>query len=243
MDSTFSGQLYVVPTPIGNLGDFTLRAIEILKSVSLIYAEDTRTSGHLMKKYEITTQLRPYHSFNEHKAVEHILSTVQSGQDIALISDAGTPGISDPGYLLIRALKQAGVKVTCLPGPTAFVPALVMSGLPSDKFFFEGFLPHKKGRQTRLTEISQLPCTVIMYESPFRLQKCIEELILHCGEERLACIVREISKIHEQAVTASLSELLSQLNTAKIPQKGEIVILLGGKEKEKKVKKEHSIIV
>ncbi len=237
MNQSSHGQLFVVPTPVGNLGDFTLRAIETLKNVSVIFAEDTRTSGHLMKKYEITTHLRPYHAFNEHKMVEHIVEIVQTGQDIALISDAGTPGISDPGYLLIRSLTQAGISVTCLPGPTAFVPALVMSGLPSEKFYFEGFLPHKKGRQTRLTEISQLPCTVIMYESPFRLQKCIEELIVHCGEERIGCIVREISKIHEQAVTASLSELLLQLNSAKIPQKGEIVILLGGKEKEKKAKK------
>ena len=232
------GQLFVVPTPVGNLGDFTLRAIETLKEVSAIYAEDTRTSGHLMKKYEITTPLRPYHAFNEHKQLENIVSSVRTGSDIALISDAGTPGISDPGYLLINTLKSEGINVTCLPGPTAFVPALVMSGLPSDKFYFEGFLPHKKGRQTRLTEISQLPCTVIMYESPFRLQKCIEELIQHCGEDRIGCIVREISKIHEQAVTAPLSALLKKLISVEIPAKGEIVIIVAGKEKEKRGGKE-----
>lgn len=237
MNSIGEGQLFVVPTPVGNLGDFTLRAIETLKEVSIIYAEDTRTSGHLMKKYEIGTPLRPYHAFNEHKQLQSIVESVRSGQNIALISDAGTPGISDPGYLLIHSLKNEGIEVTCLPGPTAFVPALVMSGLPSDKFFFEGFLPHKKGRQTRLTEISQLPYTVILYESPFRLQKCIEELVEHCGDERQACIVREISKIHEQAVTAPLSELIIQLKSGKIPAKGEIVIILGGKEKVKKVRR------
>ena len=238
MKVSTDGQLFVVPTPVGNLEDFTLRAIETLKNVSVIYAEDTRTSGHLMKKYEILTPLRPYHAFNEHKQLEQIVESVRNGQDIALISDAGTPGISDPGYLLIRSLTQQNISVTCLPGPTAFVPALVMSGLTSDKFYFEGFLPHKKGRQTRLQEITEMPFTVIMYESPFRLQKCIEELTQFCGGERLACVVREISKIHEQAVTAPLSDLLAKISSGEIPARGEIVILLSGKEKIKK-KKEH----
>ncbi len=236
MKQTTDGQLFVVPTPVGNLGDFTLRAIETLKNVSVIYAEDTRTSGHLMKKYEIQTPLKPYHAFNEHKQLELIVESVRNGQDIALISDAGTPGISDPGYLLIRSLTQQKISVTCLPGPTAFVPALVMSGLTSDKFYFEGFLPHKKGRQTRLIEVAQMSCTVIMYESPFRLQKCIEELIQHCGGDRISCIVREISKIHEQAVTAPLSELLIKIKSKEIPAKGEIVVLLAGLEKVKKKK-------
>lgn len=223
------GILFVVPTPVGNLGDITLRALEVLKEVQYIYAEDTRTTGNLLKKLDISGQLRPYHAFNEHKITEQIVEQVQSGLKIALVSDAGTPGISDPGYLLIHALVNAGVRVSCLPGPTAFVPALVMSGLPTDKFFFEGFLPHKKGRQTRLTEIARHKVTTVMYESPFRLLKCIEELIAHCGEERVACVVREISKIHEQAVTDSLVQLKALILENKIPARGEIVIVLGAK--------------
>jgi len=230
------GKLYVVPTPIGNLSDLTLRAIEVLKNVSLIYAEDTRTSGLLLRKYEISTPLRSYHAFNEHKQLDHIIDIVRSGQNIALVSDAGTPGISDPGYLLIHRLRNEGIAVSCLPGPTAFVPALVMSGLPSDKFYFEGFLPHKKGRQSRLKEIALLPCTVILYESPYRLAKCIEELIAFAGEDRTGCIVREVSKIHEQSVTGSLKTLLEQINDGHIPPRGEIVILLQGKTPEKKQK-------
>ncbi|HPB52240.1 MAG TPA: 16S rRNA (cytidine(1402)-2'-O)-methyltransferase [Saprospiraceae bacterium] len=228
------GRLYVVPTPVGNLGDFTFRAIETLKHVTYIYAEDTRTTGVLLKKYAIDTPLRAFHSFNEHKQIEPILEVVKSGNDIALVSDAGTPGISDPGYLLVHHLNESGVEVTCLPGPTALIPALVMSGLPADKFYFEGFLPHKKGRQTRLQAICEMPCTVILYESPFRLMKCIEELIEIAGEERPCCIVREISKIHEQAITASLGTLLHKLKSGKIPAKGEIVLVLGGKPNEKK---------
>ncbi len=229
-----TGKLYVVPTPVGNLGDFTFRAIETLKNVAFVYAEDTRTTGILFKKYEIETPLRAFHSFNEHKQIEPILEVVKNGKDIALVSDAGTPGISDPGYLLVHHLKNAGVEISCLPGPTAFVPALVMSGLPADKFYFEGFLPHKKGRQTRLLAICDMPTTVILYESPFRLVKCIEELIAIAGLERHGCIVREISKIHEQAVTAPLGALLQMLKSGEIPAKGEIVIVLAGKPSEKK---------
>ncbi len=231
------GILYVVPTPVGNLGDITLRSLETLKMVDIIFAEDTRTTGNLLKKYEISTQLRPYHAFNEHKEVEAITHLLQEGKQIALVSDAGTPGISDPGYLLIHNIVQKKLRITCLPGATAFVPALVMSGLPTDKFFFEGFLPHKKGRQTRLKYIVELPCTTIIYESPFRLLKCIEELIEHASADRIACIVREVSKIYEQAVTAPLSELYEAVTSGQIPAKGEIVILLDGKPIEKKTKK------
>ncbi len=234
------GILYVVPTPVGNLGDITLRSLEVLKMVDIVFAEDTRTTGILLKKYDISTQLRSYHTFNEHKEVEAIVKLLQEGKQIALVSDAGTPGISDPGYLLIHSIVQKKMRLTCLPGATAFVPALVLSGLPTDKFFFEGFLPHKKGRQTRLKYIAELPCTTIIYESPYRLLKCIEELIEHVSEERVACIVREVSKIYEQSVTAPLSELRQAIISGLIPAKGEIVILLNGKTLEKKSKKSYS---
>ncbi|MCO6459871.1 MAG: 16S rRNA (cytidine(1402)-2'-O)-methyltransferase [Saprospiraceae bacterium] len=234
------GILYIVPTPIGNLTDITLRAIEILKTVDLILAEDTRTSGILLKKYDIQTSLRSYHTFNEHKQVDFIKELLYAGNNIALVSDAGTPGVSDPGYLLIRALVTCGIRVSCLPGPTAFVPALVMSGLPSDKFYFEGFLPHKKGRQTRLKFLAELNHTFILYESPFRLAKCIEELIEYMGSERLACVVREISKVFEQAVTASLGELSVEIQQGKLLPKGEIVIIVDGKAEEKSAKPKRS---
>lgn len=221
--------LHVVPTPIGNLEDMTFRAIRVLKEADLILAEDTRTSKRLMTHYEIDTPLRSYHQHNEHRVLENILNLLQSGSRIALISDAGTPAISDPGFLLVRACVKQHIKVECLPGATAFVPALVASGLPADKFYFEGFLPHKKGRQTRLIYLSELPHTFIIYESPYRLVKCLKQLIEFCGAERVGCVCREISKLYEDIFTDSLENLLKfyEENTNKI--KGEIVIVVSGK--------------
>ncbi len=221
--------LYIVPTPIGNLEDITLRAIRILKEVDLILAEDTRTSKRLLKHYEITTPLRSYHTHNEHQITTKIINELQNGQNVALVSDAGTPGISDPGFLLSRACVEAGIVIECLPGATAFVPALVASGLPCDKFHFEGFLPHKKGRQTRLKLLATLPTTFVLYESPFRLVKCLEQLIEHCGTNRSACVCRELTKIHEEKVTDTLNNLLKHFQQKKV--KGEIVIIVAGAEK------------
>jgi len=219
--------LYLVPTPIGNLEDMTYRAVRVLSEVSQVLAEDTRNSAKLLKHFEISTPLRPFHAFDEHKAVAGIVNLLKGGSEIALITDAGTPGISDPGFLLVRACVQEGVKVTCLPGATAFVPALAASGLPTDKFYFEGFLPHKKGKQTRLIYLSALPCTFVMYESPHRLVKTLEALITHCGPERKACVAREISKMFEDIRTDTLASLHEQYSKeAKI--KGEIVILVEG---------------
>jgi 16S rRNA (cytidine1402-2'-O)-methyltransferase len=221
--------LYIVPTPIGNLEDITLRAIRVLKEVDAIYAEDTRTSGKLLKHFEIDNQLRSFHSFNEHKIVDQIITDLKNGKKYALISDAGTPAISDPGFLLSRACVEAQVPVTCLPGATAFVPALVASGLTSDKFFFEGFLPHKKGRQTRLKYLATLESTFILYESPHRLVKCLDELIEFCGPDRRASVGREISKLFEEFKTDTLSNLLNYYTTDGIT-KGEIVICIAGAE-------------
>jgi len=220
--------LYVIPTPIGNLEDITLRAIRMLGEVELILAEDTRTSKKLLDHYSIATPLRSYHAHNEHAIVESLLEQLQSGTDMALISDAGTPGISDPGFLLVRACVQAGVRVECLPGATAFVPALVASGLPCDKFHFEGFLPHKKGRQTRLKFLAELEHTFVLYESPHRLVKCLEQLMEHCGEARMACVCRELTKLHEEVRTANLLELRDHY-AAQPSVKGEIVIVVAGK--------------
>lgn len=218
--------LHLVPTPIGNLEDITLRALRILKEVDVILAEDTRTSKKLLQHYDIDTPLRSHHAHNEHATVAKIVEDLQSGTRIALITDAGTPGISDPGFLLVRACVQAEVAVECLPGATAFVPALVSSGLPMDKFFFEGFLPHKKGRQTRLKYLSALPYTFILYESPFRLVKCLEQLQEHCGTERLACVCRELSKLHEEVKTDTLANLQQYFSSKKV--KGEIVVVVAG---------------
>lgn len=219
--------LYIVPTPIGNLNDMSQRALDILSEVDLILAEDTRTSKKLLKHYEIETPLRSYHAHNEHAVTKDIIQQLTSGATIALVSDAGTPGISDPGFLLSRACHEAAVPVQCLPGPTAFVPALVASGLPCDKFYFEGFLPHKKGRQTRLKYLATLPCTFILYESPHRLLKCLGQLAEHCGEERKACVARELSKLHEEVVTRSLSELIHYFENDGVV-KGEFVIVVAG---------------
>ena len=217
--------LYVVPTPIGNIEDITLRAINVLKEVDFILAEDTRTSGKLLKHYEIDTPTRSYHSFNEHKTTDEWISKMQSGISIALISDAGTPGISDPGFLLIRAAIRTDIKVVCLPGPTALIPALVKSGLPCDKFYYEGFLPHKKGRKTRWEFIAQSPVTVVLYESPHRIERCIKEIVEYCGPERKCCVVREISKLYEEAIRGTAEEMLQKIKNRKL--KGEIVVIIG----------------
>lgn len=220
--------LYVVPTPIGNLEDITLRALQVLKKVDLILAEDTRTSSVLLKHFDIHTPLKSHHKFNEHETTNTLVQRMMAGEEIALISDAGTPCISDPGFFLVRACVAADVEVQCLPGATAFVPALVNSGLPNDRFYFEGFLPQKKGRQTRLNELAQLEHTFILYESPFRLVKTLEQLSEYVGNERLASVSREISKLHEDTQRGTLSALIEHYKAC--PPKGEIVIIVEGKK-------------
>ncbi len=219
-------KLYLIPTPIGNLEDITLRALRILKEVDIILAEDTRTSSKLLRHYEIDKKVLAHHQFNEHKTVENLVRQISEGTSMAMISDAGTPGISDPGFLLTRACIQAGITVECLPGPTAFVPALVNSGLPSDRFFFEGFLPHKKGRQTRLKELARQPYTFILYESPFRLAKSLEQLAEYLGVDRQACVSRELTKIYEENRRGTLAELSEWYRVH--PPKGEIVLVVAG---------------
>ena len=219
--------LHLVPTPIGNLEDMTFRAVRTLKEVDKIFAEDTRVTRYLLDHYDIKTPLTSYHAFNEHKITEGIAADLANGAHFALVTDAGTPGISDPGFLLVRECIRLNVKVECLPGATAFVPALAASGLPSDKFFFEGFLPHKKGRQTRLKYLGELPCTFILYESPHRLVKCLEQLMETCGSERQACVAREISKLHEEIKTATLQELQVYFKEKKV--KGEIAVVVAGR--------------
>ena len=221
-------KLYIVPTPIGNLKDITLRALEVLQEVDLILAEDTRTSGKLLKHFEITTQMHSHHMHNEHKTTAAIVSRIKSGQSVALISDAGTPAISDPGFLLTRACVEAGIQVDCLPGATAFVPALVNSGLPCDKFVFEGFLPPKKGRQTRLKLLSLETRTIIFYESPHKLLKTLAQIIEYFGQDRPVSVSREITKLHEQTIRGSALEVLAHFQ-AKAP-KGEIVLIVGAKK-------------
>ena len=218
-------KLYLVPTPIGNREDITLRALRILKEVSLILAEDTRTTGNLLKHYEIHNKLQAYHIHNEHKALERIVQRLSDGEEMALVSDAGTPSVSDPGFLLVRECVKNGIPVETLPGATAFVPALVNSGFPSDRFFFEGFLPHKKGRQTRLKELSQLPHTLIIYESPHRLVKTMEQLIEFLGAERPVAVSRELTKIHEETIRGTLTEVRDFYKDKTV--KGEIVIVVG----------------
>lgn len=222
-----SARLYIVPTPLGNLEDITLRAIRVLSEVQLILAEDTRVTHKLLQHLQIKTPVKAYHAFNEHQSVEYFVQQIESGSNIALVSDAGTPGISDPGFLLIRACREKGIVTECLPGPTAFVPALVASGLPCDKFFFEGFLPHKKGRQTRLKLLAELPYTFILYESPHRLVKCLEQLAEHCGPERLASVARELTKIHEEVRTDTLADLLAHYGS-QTKVRGEIVVVVSG---------------
>ena len=228
-------KLTIVPTPVGNLEDITLRAIRVLKEADLILAEDTRTTGFLLKHFEIQNKMLSHHKFNEHKSVDQLASRIRGGENIALVSDAGTPAISDPGFMLVRACVEQGVDVDCLPGATAFVPALVNLGLPCDKFCFEGFLPQKKGRQTRLKELAVEPRTIIFYESPFRLVKTLTQLSEFMGAERKVSVSREISKLHEETVRGTLSEVISHFSMNE--PKGEIVIVLAGlnnkMEKEK----------
>ena len=216
--------LYIVPTPVGNLEDITLRAIRVLKEADLILAEDTRTSSVLLHHYDIHTPLRSHHKFNEHETSDRIADEIAAGKNVALVSDAGTPGISDPGFMLVRACVERGVEVQCLPGSTAFVPALIDSGLPCDRFYFEGFLPQKKGRQTRLKQLAQQDHTMIIYESPFRLQKTLVELGTYLGADRRASVTREISKVHEDTQRGTLAELAEHFKTT--PPKGEIVIIV-----------------
>ncbi|MDD2635793.1 MAG: 16S rRNA (cytidine(1402)-2'-O)-methyltransferase [Bacteroidales bacterium] len=219
-------KLYLVPTPIGNLEDMTLRAIRILKEVDYILAEDTRTSGFLLKHFEIETKMFSHHQFNEHKAVEHIADKIKNGQSYALISDAGTPSISDPGFLLVKTCIEIGVAVECLPGATAFVPALAVSGLPSDRFCFEGFLPPKKGRNKKIKALIDEERTMIFYESPYRLLKTLDLFIEFFGENRNASVSREISKLHEENIQGTLKELHTHFSAKTI--KGEIVIVVSG---------------
>ena len=220
--------LYVVPTPVGNMEDITLRALRVLKEVDLILAEDTRTSSVLLKHYDIHTPLKSHHKFNEHETSDAMAERIAAGENVALISDAGTPGISDPGFMLVRACVEKGVEVQCLPGATAFVPALVDSGLPCDRFYFEGFLPQKKGRQTRLQQLATLTHMMIIYESPFRLQKTLEQLAAVLGNERRASVSREISKLHEDTQRGTLQELAEHYKQH--PPKGEIVLIVEGAE-------------
>ena len=225
-------KLYIVPTPIGNLEDMTLRAIRILKEVDLILAEDTRTSGKLLKHFEISTHMHSHHMHNEHKTVENLISRLKAGETIALISDAGTPAISDPGFLLTRACVENNITVECLPGATAFVPALVNSGLPNDKFVFEGFLPDKKGRQTRYLALAEETRTMILYVSPHKLVKTLAEFVQYFGEDRPVCVSRELSKLHEENVRGTAKEVLTHFENK--PPKGEIVVVIGGKVEKNK---------
>ena len=235
--SSPTGKLYIVPTPGGNLGDMTPRAIEVLKAVDLVLAEDTRTSGILMKHFGIATRMASHHKFNEHETSTELVGRLAAGATMALISDAGTPAISDPGFMLVRECRKAGIEVETLPGATAFVPALVNSGLPCERFAFEGFLPQKKGRATRLAELAQEPRTMIFYESPLRLVKTLEQLAEAFGAERQASVSREISKLHNTTNNGTLAQLCQFFNEN--PPRGEIVIVVEGyKNPEEKVKKD-----
>lgn len=222
------GILYIVPTPVGNMEDITLRALRILKEADVVLAEDTRTSAKLLNHYDIHTHLVSHHKFNEHQTSKGIVERLKAGATIALISDAGTPGISDPGFFLVREAVAEGIKVQCLPGATAFVPALISSSLPADRFCFEGFLPQKKGRKTRIEALSEEKRTMIFYESPYRVVKLLEELRMVMGDERKLCVAREISKIHEECVRGTIEEVYQHF-TQETP-KGEFVIILEGKK-------------
>lgn len=222
------GKLYIVPTPVGNLEDMTFRAIRVLKEVDLILAEDTRTSGILLKHFEIKNNMQSHHKFNEHKTVDSVVNRIKAGENIALISDAGTPGISDPGFLVVRECVRNGLVVECLPGATAFVPALVSSGLPDEKFCFEGFLPQKKGRATRLEKLKEETRTMIFYESPYRLLKTLTQFAEAFGPERQVSVSREISKLHEETVRGTLTAVIGRFTEE--PPRGEIVIVLAGRE-------------
>ena len=219
-------KLFIVPTPIGNLQDMTFRAINVLKSVDLILAEDTRVSGKLLKHFEINTKMQSYHMHNEHKILKSIVDKLKSGLEIALISDAGTPAISDPGFLLTRACVDEGIAIECLPGATAFVPALVNSGLPNDRFVFEGFLPIKKGRQTRLKLLAQEPRTIVIYVSPHKLNKTLEEIVMYFGPDRQISVSRELSKVYEETLRGTAQSILEHYNSKQV--KGELVLIISG---------------
>ncbi|PZF72128.1 16S rRNA (cytidine(1402)-2'-O)-methyltransferase [Taibaiella soli] len=221
-------RLYLIPSPIGNLGDITYRAVEVLKQADVILCEDTRTSGFLLKHYDIQKPLTPYHQHNEHKVLAHLVSQLQAGKTFALLTDAGTPGISDPGFLLIRECMRNGIPVECLPGATAFVPALVQSGIPSNRFVFEGFLPVKKGRQTAMKKLAEEERTIILYESPHRLVKTLQELATFLGPERQGAVCRELTKMFEETRVESLTTLAAHYEAN--PPKGEIVMVIAGKE-------------
>jgi 16S rRNA (cytidine1402-2'-O)-methyltransferase len=221
-------KLTLVPTPIGNLGDITFRALEVLKESDLILAEDTRKTGNLLKHFQITKPIRSHHKFNEHGTLESLVSQLMAGTTMALVTDAGTPGISDPGFLLVRACIEHEIQVETLPGPTAFIPALVNSGLPCDRFVFEGFLPPKKGRNKRITELAEEKRTMVLYESPFRLEKTLRQLSTHLGMDRKASVSREISKIHEETVRGTLVEVADHYSNRQV--KGEIVIVVAGSD-------------
>ena len=229
-------KLYIVPTPIGNLEDITLRAIRVLEEVDFILAEDTRTSSVLLKHLNINKPLRSHHKFNEHATVLSVAEAIEAGRDVALISDAGTPGISDPGFLLVRTCIEAGIEVETLPGATACIPALVQSGFPCDRFCFEGFLPQKKGRNKRLAELAEESRTIIFYESPFRVVKCLEQLIEHFGQERQVAVSREITKKFEQTVRGTLAQVLAHFKEHQ--PKGEFVIVLAGKDLKSRAQQE-----
>ncbi len=220
--------LYLVPTPIGNRGDITLRALDTLKKVDTLLAEDTRTSGSLMKHYEISKSLQSFHIFNEHQVLEKLITRMKAGETFALISDAGTPGISDPGFLLVRECLKAGLLIDCLPGPTALIPALVNSGFATDRFVFEGFLPHKKGKQTLLKKLAEEDRTIIVYESPHRLLKTLEQMIEYFGNDRRVSVSRELTKLHEETFTGSLEDVINHFKKKEV--KGEIVLVIDGKQ-------------
>jgi 16S rRNA (cytidine1402-2'-O)-methyltransferase len=231
-------KLYIVPTPIGNLEDITLRAINVLKSVDVVLAEDTRTSGQLLKHLGISKPMHSYHIHNEHQSITRIIERILKGETMALVSDAGTPAVSDPGFLLVRECIKYGITIECLPGPTAFVPALVNSGLPSDRFTFEGFLPHKKGRQTRMQNLVNEDRTMIFYESPHRLIKALQQFAEYFGADRQACVSRELTKIYEENVRGTIQEIITYFSEKNI--KGEIVIIVAGKADEKKKSSDYS---
>jgi 16S rRNA (cytidine1402-2'-O)-methyltransferase len=227
------GTLYIVPTPVGNMEDMTYRAVRILKEVDVVLAEDTRTSGILLKHFDIHNHLLSHHKFNEHGTSQGVVERLLAGQNVALISDAGTPGISDPGFFLVREAVRAGIEVQCLPGATAFVPALVSSGLPCDRFTFEGFLPQKKGRQTKILSLKGETRTMIFYESPYRLVKLLEQFVEAYGPDRRVSVCREISKVHEESVRGTLDEVLAHFKSHE--PKGEIVVVLAGADSQDRV--------
>ncbi|NOS57052.1 MAG: 16S rRNA (cytidine(1402)-2'-O)-methyltransferase [Cyclobacteriaceae bacterium] len=230
MNTVSKPSLFLVPTPIGNLGDITIRGLEVLKQVDTILAEDTRTSGTLLRHYEISKPLQSFHIFNDHKTLTGLIQRMQGGETMALISDAGTPGISDPGFLLVRECLKAGLKIESLPGATALIPALVNSGFPTDRFVFEGFLPHKKGKQTTLKRLAEEERTIVVYESPHRLVKTLEQMIEFFGEDRLVSVSRELTKLYEETFTGRLVEVLTHFKSKEV--KGEIVLVIDGKKEE-----------